>query len=196
MDFKTAKDATLIDEEQKKGLIPNLTTQDELNEFEAENIAAAILWAKSSRRLKEDYLEVSGVLLLHKKMFEKTWKWAGDLRLIETNIGISYKNIQENLKILLDDVKYWIQKNTYSIDEIAIRFHHRLVQIHVFPNGNGRHARIMADLLLQYCGATKFSWGAANLVQGGEPKDRYVAALRKMDKDRDDVGDLLEFARS
>ena len=108
MDFKAAKGATPIDDEQKKGLIPNLTTQAELNEFEATNILKATLWAKASRKMKTELLEFSGVFLLHKKMFEDTWEWAGGRRLKDTNIGIDPNGIQENLNILLGDVKYWL----------------------------------------------------------------------------------------
>lgn len=195
MDFKQAKGATLIDDEQKQGLIPNLTTQEELNEFEAANILEAVIWAKTSKKLKAELLEASGVLLLHKKMYGKTWKWAGHWRHKATNIGNPPRDIQNNLRILLGDVKYWLEHKTYPMDEIALRFHHRLVEIHLFPNGNGRHARLMADLLMQYHGGSKFTWGSENLVKEGDAREQYILALQRLDKDRDDVGPLLAFAR-
>ena len=69
---------------------------------------------------------------------------------------------------LLDDTKAWIEHKSYARDEIAVRFHHRLVQIHPFANGNGRHARLMADLLVIELGAERFSWGRTNLQDAND----------------------------
>ena len=98
------------------------------------------------------------------------------------------------LRQLLDDTKAWIEYKSYPPDEIAVRFHHRLVQIHPFPNGNGRHARLMADLLVMRLGGERFSWGSANLQDAGEVRQRYIAALKAADNH--DIGPLLAFARS
>lgn len=197
MKFEDIRDSTPLSEEDKEKLIPRLQTQQELNEFEAQNIASALIWAKKSRKLKKDFLSVSGLLLLHKKMFENTWSWAGKFRRTNTSIGVDKDRIQSDLKILLGDVVYRLENKTYSIEEIAVRFHHRLVWIHPFPNGNGRFSRIATDLLLKYNNHPPFTWGAGqNLQVNGEVRDQYIKALRIMDKDIDNVAELLKFAKS
>ena len=127
-------------------------------------------------------------------MFNKTWKWAGKPRRKETQLGIDPAHIQVELKKLFDDVAYQIEHKTLPLDEIATMFHHRLVSIHPFPNGNGRHARLITDVLLVRNGAEPFTWGAGELVEAGEVRDRYLAALRVADQR--DYGPLLEFVRS
>lgn len=124
-------------------------------------------------------------------MFDQVWRWAGSWRRRETSIGVAPEQIQTELRLLVDDTRAWIEYATYPPAEIAVRFHHRLVQVHPFPNGNGRHARFAADLLLRALGAEPFSWG-------GVPVDRlrYRQALQALDHDREDVGPLLAFARA
>jgi Fic-DOC domain mobile mystery protein B len=112
----------------------------------------------------------------------------------ERNLGMAFHEIPVALRQLLDDTRAWIEYRTYPPDEIAVRFHHRLVLIHSFPNGNGRHARLMADLLVMRLGAERFSWGSANLQGAGEVRQRYIAALQAADDH--DIGPLLAFARS
>ena len=98
------------------------------------------------------------------------------------------------LRHLRDEIRFWIANSTYSTDEIAVRFHHRLVFIHPFPNGNGRHARLAADLLIIQLGGRRFTWGRTSLIATGETRKKYVAALRQADNH--DVGPILAFARS
>jgi Fic-DOC domain mobile mystery protein B len=192
--IKDLPGATPLDEETLRGLIPNLTTQGELNEFEATNIAAGLTWARGSRTLKRDLLSASGLILLHKKMFEQTWYWAGQFRTRDTNIGVDPKRIQPDLKVLLDDVSFWLEKKTYGLEEIAIRFHHRLVWIHPFPNGNGRFSRLACDLLLEFQGHAKFVWSSSDLESKSKDRERYLKALRLADKE-DRYDELLKFAK-
>ena len=194
MKFKDIPGATPLDEELLRGLVPNLTTQGELNEFEEKNIADAIGWASSSRKLKQNLLAVSGLIMLHKKMFEQTWIWAGQFRTRETNIGVAPHRIQTDLVILLGNVEYWLKNKTFAVDEIAIRFHHRLVSIHPFPNGNGRFSRLLTDLLLVQNGAERFSWGRGSITQPSQTRKAYVGALHRADAG--DIAPLLGFARS
>lgn len=191
-EIKASKGATPIDEEQRRGLIPNITTQNELNEYEERNIVQAVIWANSSRIFKRDILSVTGLVSLHKKMFDQTWKWAGDFRVKDTNIGVDPRDIQNNLKILLDDVPFWADNNTYSIHEIAIRLHHRLVAIHPFPNGNGRHSRILTNYFLRFSNSDEFLWSSKDLIAEGDARDRYISALKKADVG--EYQDLLAFA--
>lgn len=195
MQIKNPPGATPLDEEIMRQLVPNLTTQGELNEFEAQNIALAELWVRSSRTLKKNFLSATGLYSLHKKMFAQTWKWAGRTRWKQTNIGVPPQEIQNALGRILGDIKFWLEHKTYSIEEIAIRFHHKLVLIHPFPNGNGRFARLATDLLLEYNGAKRFTWGAVDLANNEEQRNIYLAALRKADRD-EGYDDLLMFARS
>ena len=126
-------------------------------------------------------------------MFGDVWKWAGAYRQTERNLGIASHRIPVEVRMLLDDVRFWIDKNTYPTDEIAVRLHHRLVAIHPFANGNGRHARLMADLLAEKLGGAALTWGGASLADEGELRRRYVDALQAADGH--DIGPLLAFAR-
>ena len=183
---------TPLTHEEREGLIPSyITVRSELNEAEQANILEAEEWAFSRKR---DVLDERFLTNLHKRMFGRVWRWAGAFRRTERNIGIDPYRIPVDLRQLLDDCRYWIEHDTYPPDEIAARFHHRLVFVHPFPNGNGRHARLATDLLLVKLGQPRFSWGQVNLVDPGETRQRYVAALRAADQH--DYGPLLEFVRS
>ncbi len=184
--------ATPLTPEERAALIPTyITLRPELNEVEQIGIDEANLWAFSRKRdvLNEDFLKQ-----LHKHMFGKVWRWAGEFRTTPRNIGIDAWNIAPELRILLDNVRYWIENNTYSPDEIAVRFHHKLVFIHPFPNGNGRHARLAADILVTQLDQPRLTWGSSNLVTVNELRKSYVTALQSAD--RENIGPLLVFARS
>lgn len=184
--------STPLTHEEREGLLPSyITLRSELNEAEQSNILEAEEWAFARTR---DVLNESFLTNLHKRMFGRVWHWAGEFRRTERNIGIVPYRIPIDLRQLLDDCRYWIEHGTYEPDEIAARFHHRLVFIHPFPNGNGRHARLAADLLLVKLGRPRYSWGQINLVDPGETRKRYVSALRAADNQ--DIRPLLEFVRS
>lgn len=184
--------STPLTEEERKELIPSyITLRSELNEAEQRNILDGEEWAFSRKRnvLSENFLKE-----LHKNMFGKVWKWAGKPRLSERNIGVDVYRISTDLRQLINDCQYWIDNKTYEPDEIAARFSHRLVQIHPFPNGNGRHSRTAADLLLVNLGQERFSWGRKNLVDAGETRQQYIDALHAADKH--DYVPLFAFVRS
>ena len=189
-------DATPLEYEEMEGLLlTHITTRAELDRWEMDNINEAYQWSeklKNKNIVSEDF-----ICLLHKRMFGNVWKWAGTFRKSEKNIGRPWIQIAVELKILCDDANAWLEFNTYSQDEFAARFHHRLVYIHPFANGNGRHARLMADLILEKIFSTDpFSWGGAYLKYSNETKQKYLAALRLADKDNLDYSLLLEFVRS
>ena len=194
--FQEPDDATPLEPAEREGLLQSwITHRADLNEAEQDNILQGSAWARRSRGLSVDGVLNEGFLrALHKRMFGKVWKWAGAYRQTERNIGIEAYRIPSELANLFDDVHYWVKHETYSRDEIAVRFHHRLVAIHPFPNGNGRHARLMADLLIELLGGEPFSWGGGSLADVGELRARYVAALKAADIH--DINPLLEFARS
>jgi len=184
--------ATPLAPEEREGLIPSyITLRRELNEAEQANILEAGEWALARKR---DVLTETFLKALHKQMFGRVWRWAGAFRMTERNIGVPPYRIPVDLRHLLDDCRHWVEHGTYPPDEIAARFHHRLVSIHPLPNGNGRHARMAADLLLTRLGQPRFTWGQANLVDPGEARQAYVAALRAADGH--DIQPLLEFVRS
>jgi Fic-DOC domain mobile mystery protein B len=187
-----APGATPLDADELASLIPgHITTQGELNEWEQLNIVQGDTWARKQRReiLDEDFLR-----RLHQQMFGETWRWAGSFRQSDKNIGVDWLHIGVELKKLLDDVRYQVANGSLPPDEIAVRFHHRLVSIHPFPNGNGRHARMMADLLAERLGRPRFTWGSASLIDANETRGRYIAALQAADAR--DIAPLLAFARS
>ncbi len=174
-------------------LLTHITTQAELDRWEQDNINEALAWVEQHK--STDILNESFMKLLHKKMFCNVWKWAGNFRQSEKNIGVSWYKIAVELKQLCDDAKYWIENKTFSDDEIAARFHHRLVSIHLFPNGNGRHARLVADILLENISKKPlFTWGNANLLKSGDDRKRYIESL--IAADRGDYGQLMDFVRS
>ena len=183
---------TPLSEEEREGLIPSyITLRRELNDSEQANILEAEQWAFSHRRdvLSEAFLDE-----LHERMFSRVWRWAGKYRHSGKNIGVDAHRIPIELRQLLDNCRYWLQNGIYAPDEIAARFHHRLVSVHPYPNGNGRHARLAADLLLVAAGRPRFTWGSKSLVDSGETRRRYIAALQEAD--RHNLGPLLEFVRS
>jgi Fic-DOC domain mobile mystery protein B len=163
--------------------------QRELNEYEEANILEATEWASERRR--GDPLDDGFIFAVHKRMFNRTWKWAGTSRRSEKNIGVHWIEIATHLRQTLGDVRAQIENRSYSPKEIAARYHHRLVAIHIFPNGNGRHARLMGDLLLKDLVGQTFQWGRGSLFAAGELRARYIAALRAADAR--DYGPLLEF---
>ena len=184
--------STPLAAEEREGLIPSyVTLRRELNEAEQANILEAEQWAFSRKR---NVLDERFLTDLHKRMFGRVWRWAGKFRHTERNVGVDPYRIATDLRKLLDDSRYWIEHNTYPLDEISARFHHRLVYIHPFPNGNGRHARLATDLLLVALGQSRFSWGRTSLVNPGETRHAYVVALRAADGR--DIRPLLEFVRS
>ena len=197
MNFDYPPGATPLDPDELEGLrLSHITNRAELDRWEQDNIIEAETWTfRKTNATKDTLLNVDFIRLLHKRMFRNVWTWAGEFRSSEKNIGVECWSIGSTLKILLDDVQFWIEHNVYSLDEIGAHFHHRLVAIHPFANGNGRHARLMADLLLVHLlNQPRFSWGSKNLVKAGDCRDRYIAALQAADQH--DYAPLLEFVRS
>ena len=177
----------------RQGLIPTyITTRAELNEAEQENISEADLWAFARKR--GDVVDIDFLMALHRRMLRRVWRWAGTQRTHELNIGAAPHQIAVELPTLIGDVRYWIENSTFPADEIAVRFHHRLVAIHPFPNGNGRHSRLAADLLIVQLGGSRFSWGRVNLVEAADTRRAYIRALQAADAN--DIAPLLTFARS
>ena len=190
--FETDDNSTPLTEEEKDGLkLKWITNRAELNELETKGIIDAEIWLLTN---KKNILNENFIKTLHKKMFGNIWKWAGKFRTTERNIGVAPYQIQPDLKVLFDDINYWIANKTFSQKEIAVRFHHRLVAIHPFVNGNGRISRIMADLLMQHFGLPKFSWGNYNLSEISEIRKKYVLALKLADKG--DYSELIKFIDS
>lgn len=187
---------TPLDEEEKESLkIKSITTQGELDEFEQQNIEKAVEWTIHANLKLEKILTEKFIKDLHKKMYGDVWKWAGEFRKTDKNIGTIWTHIGIELKNLIDDTKYWIENKTYSPEEIAIRFKHKIVAIHCFPNGNGRHSRIMADIIIESIfGREIFSWHKSNMVKADETRKKYITALRKADNG--DINPLLQFAKN
>lgn len=172
-----------IDDDEKQALIPSLNILEELNVWEHENIIEARKWALNPRVIRRhDIFGVEFLLKLHKKMFDKVWKWAGQFRTSGKNIGCDPYQIRTELKTLCDDAKYWLEHQTYSAEQLALVFHHRLVKIHLFPNGNGRHARLVSDCIMKkFAPGKKIDWQGKNFRSAEELRKNYILALRKAD---------------
>lgn len=194
MNYHFEPGQTPIAEEEKLGLKLPLSTQAELDQVEQANIEQALFWLRGKRFSAEQVLSEKFLRQLHRQMFKDVWKWAGKFRQTEKNIGVSWIMVAREVRVLCDDAFFWVEHETYAPQEIALRFKHRLVSIHCFPNGNGRHSRMMADILLENVfGLPAFTWGAARLGNPTEDRQRYIAALKKADNG--EVADLLAFAR-
>jgi Fic-DOC domain mobile mystery protein B len=194
--FQEADGNTALSAEEQVDLIPSLSARAELNAAERANINEARLWAMRPAILKrEDLVTDAFSRELHKRMFNYVWRWAGHYRKSEKNLGWEVQRLAEGVCVAFDDARYWLQHGTYPLHETAARLHHRLVQIHPWPNGNGRHARLMADLVMASRGMEPLSWGAnADLASVGEIRTRYIHAIRSADAG--DFGPLLIFTRS
>lgn len=187
---------TPLDDDDKAGLlVSTIGTRGELDEFEQFNIEQAVQWSLSRRFRHSDILTEKFVRDLHKRMFGNVWAWAGEFRKSEKNIGVDPWHITVSLRNLLDDTRYWIDNSVYEPDEAVLRFKHRLVFIHCFPNGNGRHSRLMADIVIeQIFRGEHFSWGSGNLSNEGNARSDYLKAVKAADQG--DFRLLSDFARS
>ncbi len=187
---------TPLDETELEGLlIPTITTRGELDEFEQQNIEQALQRLVGRRLTAEKILTEQFVMNLHKRMYGEVWSWAGSFRQTDKNLGIDKWQVPSALKILLDDTVYWINNKTMTPDEIAISFKHRIVSIHCFSNGNGRHSRLMADIIIEKVfGQKVYTWGAGNLVYQSQSRTEYLRAVRAADKG--DIKPLIMFAKS
>lgn len=189
--------ATPIDADEAQDLIPgHVSTRAELDELEEENIREGLIWALRRLAAKgdPDVLSEDFLYELHRRMFGGVWTWGGRVRQTDKNIGVEKSVIRAEVRKLIEDARYWRENQVFDPDELAVRFHHRLVWIHPFPNGNGRHARLMADLIVQESGRPAFSWGGVSLSTTSELRLAYIAALRRADEG--DIGPMLAFARS
>ena len=196
LEFDYKDGQTPLDDNEKEGLkIKSITTQGELDEFEQLNIEKAVEWTIHTKLRPEKILTEKFIKDLHKRMYSDIWKWAGEFRKTEKNIGIPWTKIGIELKILLDDSKYWIDNKTFPPEEIAIRFKHRIVSIHCFPNGNGRHSRMMADIIMESIfGEEIFSWHQSNMVKANETRKKYISSLKEADNGN--YNNLIEFAKN
>ncbi|NND65160.1 MAG: mobile mystery protein B [Gammaproteobacteria bacterium] len=187
--------STPLTVDEQHDLLPtHLSTHQQLNAWEQANIQDALGWLESQDYSTNTLLEIDFVKRLHKKMFSQTWKWAGKFRTSERNLGVDPAQIAVKLKDLLDDTKTWIKQVVYDNDEIAVRFHHRLVLIHPFPNGNGRHARMLTNALLVSLGQPLFTWGINQNCSLAEVRSQYIAALRAADKHN--IEPLIKFVKT
>lgn len=184
--------ATPLTPEERRDLIPTyVALRSELNEVEALNVAAGERWAFSRKR---DVLDEVFLQRLHLRMFGDVWRWAGKYRQSERNIGVASYAVPVAMRQTIDDAKYWVDQKSWSPDELAVRFSHKLVSVHPFPNGNGRWSRLAGDLLAIQMGQQRFTWGSAGIISISDTRRAYVDALRKADGG--DIAPLLAFARS
>ena len=189
---------TPLNEEEKEGLLfPSVTTRSELDEVEQRNIEEAIRWTIERRKkfTANEILSEQFVRELHQRMLGDVWEWAGDFRKSNKNIGVDKYQIGVELRVLMEDCQFWIANKTFTPDEIAIRFKHRIVSIHCFANGNGRHSRLIADVIAgKIFGQEVFTWGEKNLIRRSGYRSIYISALREADNAN--YRPLIDFARS
>ena len=194
MEFEQSDAATPLDPDEADGLIPtHITTMGQLNEWEQSNILTAETWLFGRRR--RGILTDAFVRTLHRRMFDKTWAWSGKYRGTDKNLGDPWPSIPLKVRQVCENTSYFLENQTFSIEDIAVRHHHSMVSVHPFPNGNGRHTRLLADVILFGVGEPRFNWGGGDLQRpSSTAKKSYIAALRKADQG--EFSDLLKFARS
>jgi Fic-DOC domain mobile mystery protein B len=185
--FETAPGATPLQPEDLEGLIPrNLISKQQLDELEAENILQAEVWSALQIWSPEKLLSSSIIRRCHKELFGKTWRWAGTYRKRETSIGVAPEQISVLTEQLIGNTLYQINESSEETKVVLARFHHQLVSIHLFPNGNGRHARFVCNILASALNQELPTWGAKTLIAGPSSRQKYLSALRKADA----TGDL------
>jgi Fic-DOC domain mobile mystery protein B len=196
IEIEFAAGQTPLDDDEIEGLlISSIAVRSQLDEFEQQNIEHAMEWTLRKKFSAAEIFTEEFVRLLHRKMYNEVWKWAGEFRQTEKNIGVDPFRIGIQLRQLNEDALFWISNRTYVPDEIAIRYKHRLVSIHCFANGNGRHSRLMADVIAdKIFELPVFSWGKLKHVKTGEARNAYLKSLK--DADNNDFNKLIEFARS
>jgi len=196
IEFDIVEGQTPLDEDEREGLrIPAVSTRSELDEFEQHNIEDAIAWTLSRSFKQENVFTESFVKEVHIKMFGDVWKWAGEFRKSNKNLGVEKWNIGSELKQLNDDALFWISNEVYGSDELAIRYKHRLVSIHCFPNGNGRHSRLMADIVIEkILKKPVYTWEMAGDNLDRNIRQEYIKAIKAADKGN--YKPLISFARS
>jgi len=196
LSLKYIEGQTPLDEDEKEGLlIKTISTHGELDEFEQANIQQALEWSIRNKFSKEEILTEEFILLLHKKMFNEVWDWAGRIRKTNKNIGVDKYQIPVEIRSLIEDCKYWIENQVFEPDEIAVRFSHRIVQIHVFSNGNGRHSRLIGDIVVSNIfNKPVFTWGGNDLSKQGNFRKKYLDAIYKADEGI--YQPLIEFSRT
>jgi Fic-DOC domain mobile mystery protein B len=189
---KKIDDATLVPPDRRADLIPShIVLRRELDELEQANILTASVWALQRRR---DPVREAFGRKLHRRMFRNVWRWAGTYRTTDTNLGVDRTFVRPRLYEILQNTRFWIDNKTFPPDEIATRFHHALVSVHPFPDGNGRWSRLMADVLTARLGRPRFTWGGCDLGDAAEMRQKYIDTLKAADNH--DFTPLLAFARS
>ena len=187
--------STPIDPDEARDLLLiHVNDREDLNRWEYQNIKEAIVWldkAKPVNILNQNFLRQ-----LHIKMFGQVWKNAGHFRNKDMNIGVEWWKISTDLRNMFEDVKLWVENETFDCDEIGVRFHQRIVFIHPFVNGNGRLSRLITDLLMEnVLNRKRFSWGGGvDLIHKSKMRKVYIRALKEADKYNFDP--LINFVRS
>jgi Fic-DOC domain mobile mystery protein B len=193
IDFVYIPGQTPLTEEEKRDLIPSLATREDLDAWEQQNIIEAREWLmKKSTLARKVAIREDFLLDLHKRMFGRVWRWAGNYRRSDKNIGAPFYEVPIQLRQLLDDANYWQEHDSFPVRDMAIMLHHRLVKIHLFANGNGRHSRLCADAIVAQAGVEPLSWGGGDLNKPEELRRRYISALQAADSG--DYAPLLDFA--
>jgi len=189
--------ATALGPDDMEGLrLSYISTRAQLDAAEFDNIASAAEWAqRCARKGPAEVLSVNFLLDLHQRMFGQVWDWAGKWRRRDTNIGVDWIRIPQDVANALADALHWHELSTFTRDEIAVRVHHRLAQIHPFPNGNGRSARYVADLYLMSTGSAPFTWGRDTPGTPSEIRADYIGILQSTDI-TGDYTSMMDFARS
>jgi len=207
--FSAAYASTPIEPDDHQFLVPemkHLITWADVDAEEASNIAKGRAWLIAQHFTLDDLFDTLTLRTIHQRMFGKVWTWAGSVRRRETSIGIDPSQIQTQFEQLVQNFR-WRAANADEIGfseeerrELGIRFHTEMVAIHAFVNGNGRHARLVANLVDSAMGLGSladplYPWGARSGLPSAESRKLYLDAI-KLAGSRGEYGPLLDIATS
>ena len=190
-----SKDATPIDD--LSGLLQDITTRQELNDAEALNIVNATDWIDNGRI--DDPFTATFYRTLHTKMYDEVWAWAGELRSQTgevTHPGSRPEDVGRDIaRVAMDFHREWEALNDHDhLLPLIARYHHQLVLVHPFNNGNGRWSRLAADAVLQrLANQPPLTWATDTLVVDSAERKAYIAALKKADNG--DIAPLFDYLR-
>jgi Fic-DOC domain mobile mystery protein B len=172
----------------------DITTRGQLDEAETLNILGAVDWIERGRL--RDVFTVDFYERLHSRMYDDVWEWAGDLRSVtgaRPNIGVPPEMVPIELgRVAMEFNWEWQNSDQTNLLPFIAKYHHALVWVHPFNNGNGRWSRLACDVVMKRLAKKPLiTWATDTLnVDSGE-RSQYINALKMADDF--DLAPLVEY---
>jgi Fic-DOC domain mobile mystery protein B len=163
--------------------IKSIKTRRQLNEAEFESILRVTkkyLMSKPSQKLAP--FTFGWLLELHREILGSIWSWAGEIRTTQKNIGVSANIVTAELGVIAIESEKRHSETGDLVIATAAEFHHRAVWVHPFEDGNGRWARLLANIWLMQHDQPVIIWPASDLRDTESPiRGEYIAAMKHAD---------------